>query len=247
MVTEITTTGWILAYLGAFLLGISKSGLKGIGIMIVTIMALVFGGKPSTGVLMPMLLVGDVFAVSYYRRYLEKKYLYKLLPWMLIGVLLGVYTGNSISEDLFKKGMAVIIAISVAIMLWWDRQKGMAIPSHPVFAGTMGLSAGFATMIGNLAGAFSNLYFLAMRLPKNNFIGTTAWLLFLTNLCKLPFHIWVWETVTKDTLTVNLYLLPALVIGLFTGVQLVSRIKEMNFRKIILILTALGALLIFLR
>ena len=53
MVTEITTTGWILAYLGAFLLGISKSGLKGIGIMIVTIMALVFGGKPSTGVLMP--------------------------------------------------------------------------------------------------------------------------------------------------------------------------------------------------
>lgn len=101
MVTEITTTGWILAYLGAFLLGISKSGLKGIGIMIVTIMALVFGGKPSTGVLMPMLLVGDVFAVSYYRRYLEKKYLYKLLPWMLIGVLLGVYTGNSISEDLF--------------------------------------------------------------------------------------------------------------------------------------------------
>lgn len=86
-----------------------------------------------------------------------------------------------------------------------------------------------------------------MRLPKNNFIGTTAWLLFLTNLCKLPFHIWVWETVTKDTLTVNLYLLPALVIGLFTGVQLVSRIKEMNFRKIILILTALGALLIFLR
>lgn len=138
MVTEITTTGWILAYLGAFLLGISKSGLKGIGIMIVTIMALVFGGKPSTGVLMPMLLVGDVFAVSYYRRYLEKKYLYKLLPWMLIGVLLGVYTGNSISEDLFKKGMAVIIAISVAIMFWWDRQKGMAIPSHPVFAGTRG-------------------------------------------------------------------------------------------------------------
>jgi uncharacterized membrane protein YfcA len=121
------------------------------------------------------------------------------------------------------------------------------VPHQWWFAGGMGLAAGFTTMIGNLAGAFSNIFFLAMRLPKNQFIGTAAWLFFIINLFKLPFHIWVWETVSLETLSLNLRLIPGIFLGLWVGVHVVKIIKNHHYRKLILILTAIGALMIFFR
>lgn len=247
MVESLSTLDWTLAIIASFLLGISKSGLKGIGIIIVTILALVFGSKASTGVIMPLLVVGDIFAIIYYRRHVQWNYLFKLLPWMVIGVLVGVFAGKDLPEYVFKKGMAGIIFISVLIMFWWDYKKIKKIPTNYLFASTMGFSAGVATMIGNLAGAFANIYFLAMRMPKNHFIGTAAWLFFIVNLFKIPFHVLYWKTINLETLKVNMYLIPVVIIGLFLGVKLVAKIKDTNFRRMILILTAIGAVFIFFK
>ena len=166
---------------------------------------------------------------------------------MISGILVGVVLGKDLPEDSFKIWMAVIILISVVIMYWWDLRKSKTVPGHWAFAGFMGITAGIATMLGNLAGAFSNIYFLAMRLPKNEFIGTAAWLFFITNLVKLPFHIFVWETITFQSLLINLKLLPGILLGLYTGVRLVKIIREGFFRKLILVLTAAGAVLILFR
>jgi hypothetical protein len=110
----------------------------------------------------------------------------------------------------------------------------------------MGLLAGISTMIGNLAGPFADLYFLAMRLPKQNFIGTAAWLFFIVNIFKLPFHIFVWGTITAHTLLIDLWLLPVVAAGLLSGVWMVSRIHDLRYRKIVIALTGIGALLILL-
>ena len=99
-------------------------------------------------------------------------------------------------------------------------------------------------MIGNLAGAFSNIFFLAMRLPKNEFIGTAAWLFLIINVFKLPFHIWSWRTISPETLLINLKLAPEVLVGLYVGVRLVKIIKEDFYRKMILVLTAVGAVFI---
>ncbi|MEM8568775.1 MAG: TSUP family transporter, partial [Bacteroidota bacterium] len=100
---------------------------------------------------------------------------------------------------------------------------------------------------GNLAGAFSNIYFLAMRLPKNQFIGTAAWLFFMINLFKLPFHIWVWGTITWDSGLISLKIFPAVILGFVVGIKLVRLIRDDGYRRMILLLTALGAVAIFLR
>jgi uncharacterized membrane protein YfcA len=143
--------------------------------------------------------------------------------------------------------MVVVILGSVLMMYWWDRRKSRAVPTHWAFGGLIGLLAGITTMIGNLAGAFSNIYFLAMRLPKNEFIGTAAWLFLIINVVKLPFHFYVWETITVESLRINLYLVPAIFIGLIVGVLLVKLLQEGFYRKMILLLTALGAVLILFR
>lgn len=244
---EMTWLQWVLVGSGAFLLGISKSGIKGIGVFIVTLMAIVFGSKTSTGIVMPMLIVGDVFAVIYYNRHAQWRYIFILMPWMIIGVLLGVWYGQDLPEQNFKQVMAGIIIISVIIMYWWERRKSTYIPRSYFFGGIIGVMAGFTTMVGNLAGAFANIYFLVMRLPKNNFIGTAAYLFFFINLFKLPFHIFSWETITIETLIINLRVLPVQVLGLIAGVAMVKKISDGFYRKLILILTALGAVLILLR
>ena len=192
---EISTTAWTLAFLAAFVVGISKGGIKGIDVLTVTLMALAFESKASTGILVPLLIMGDIFAVIYYNRHAQWKYVFRFLPWMIGGVLIGVLVGNDLDEQTFKIGMAIIILASVLMMYWWERRKSKSVPTHWAFAGFMGIFAGITTMVGNLAGAFANIFFLAMRLPKNEFIGTAAWLFFIVNLFKLPFHIWAWGTI----------------------------------------------------
>lgn len=233
-----------LALTATLLLGVGKSGIKGLGAVIVTLMAIVFGGKASTGILMPMMITADIFAVIYYHRHTQWFFLKKLLPMMVVGVVLGVWLGNDISEALFKQIMAVFILLTVLIMIWMDRTKTFGIPKHWAFSGFMGLLSGVTSMIGNLAGSFASIYLLAIRLPKNEFIGTAAWLFFIINVFKLPFHLFVWKTVTTETLQLNLVLAPAIVIGFLLGIKLVKIINNDLYRKLVLLVTAAGALII---
>ncbi|GAA4972798.1 sulfite exporter TauE/SafE family protein [Algibacter aquimarinus] len=244
---SLTVIQWIAVGIAVFFLGLSKSGIKGIGIIIVVILAFVFGEKASTGILLPMLICADIFAVIYYNRHAQWHIIKKLIPWMIVGVLVGVWIGNDVSEMLFKRLMAIIIIGSVLIMFYTEIRKSNKVPTNKWFAGTTGFLAGFTTMIGNLAGPISNIYFLAMRFPKNEFIGTAAWLFFIINVFKLPFHFLVWKTVSVETLVLNSVLIPPVVIGFFVGVTIVKLISNLNYRRFILIVTAIGGIVLLFR
>ncbi|WP_242157061.1 sulfite exporter TauE/SafE family protein [Aestuariivivens sediminis] len=244
---NLTALQWMAIGFAVFLLGLSKAGVKGIGIIIVIILAFVFGEKASTGVLLPMLIAADIFAVVYYNRHTQWVYIKKLLPWMVVGVLVGVWVGNDISEVIFKRIMALIIIGSVLIMAFTEKRKTLVLPKHIAFSGTTGFLAGFTTMIGNLAGPISNIYFLATRLPKNEFIGTAAWLFFIINVFKLPFHFFVWHTVSKESLILNATLIPVVIFGFFIGAAVVKLISNLNYRRFILFVTALGGILMLFR
>jgi uncharacterized membrane protein YfcA len=242
-----STAQWLAVLFAIFLLGLAKSGIKGIGIIVVVILAFIFGEKASTGILLPLLISADIFAVTYYNKHVQWTYIKKLMPWIMVGVLVGVWLGNDVSEDIFKKMMAIIIIGSVLIMFYFENRKMISIPNNIWFSSSAGLLAGFTTMIGNLAGPISNIYFLAMRLPKNEFIGTAAWLFFLTNLFKLPFHIFVWKTITRETLVLNSIMIPAMVIGFYLGVSIVKLISNINYRRFVLFVTALGGFILLFR
>ncbi|NBR74165.1 MAG: sulfite exporter TauE/SafE family protein [Flavobacteriia bacterium] len=233
-----------LALFAALVLGISKSGIKGIAILVVTCLALSYGTKASTGILMPLLICGDLFAIIYYRKTVKWRYLLRLLPPMIVGVLLGVFIGHQIPVTTFKLIMGSIILLSVLLLFYWEYRETTRVSQHWIFAPFFGILAGFTSMIGNLAGPITNIYFLAIRLPKYEFIATSAWLFFIINLFKAPFHIWVWETITYTTLMESLSLLPYTLLGLAGGVFLVKKIQEQRYRKLILFFTLLGSLAI---
>jgi uncharacterized membrane protein YfcA len=143
--------------------------------------------------------------------------------------------------------MALIIVFTVIIVLAMEIRKATKVPTNRLFVVMMGLISGFTTMLGNLAGAFSNIYFLAMRMPKNNFIGTAAWVFLVINLFKMPFQIIYWKNINATSLATDLYLLPALLLGFWMGIKVVSKIKDDSYRKIVIVLTMIGAVFIFLK
>ncbi|MFK7978928.1 MAG: sulfite exporter TauE/SafE family protein [Saprospiraceae bacterium] len=237
----------ILAFTAAFLLGVGKGGIKGLSILTVTLMALAYGAKSSTGIILPLLIVGDIMAVIYFKKYTKWKYLVHFLPWMLVGVVIASFVGKDIPETTFKNWMAAIILVSVVFMWFSESTAKKVMPGNKLFGGSVGFAAGFTTMIGNLAGPFANLFFLATRLPKNEIIGTSAWVFFIVNNFKVPFHVFSWKTITWETLQTNLTLVPFVTIGFFVGVKIVSYFTEKFFRQFLLVVTAIGAILIFIK
>jgi uncharacterized membrane protein YfcA len=231
----------------AVLIGMSKTGVPGVSMIVVPILAMIFGGKASTGLLLPILIIADVFAVTYYHRHAEWKPLLKALPWALLGLLIGLWTGEMVNDLQFKQIIAISVFLSLGLMVWNDKiKKRPDISIHPLYAPLFGILGGFATMIGNVAGPVFAIYLLALHLPKKNYIGTNAWFFAIINLIKLPLQFFVWNNISYETIKINMFTIPWIFAGAIIGITLVKKINETTYRWAVLVVTFISALLIFL-
>jgi uncharacterized protein len=238
----VSTEGWAVAGFSGLLIGMAKAGVAGTGILFVPLMAHAFGGMASTGIVLPMLIVADIYAVKHYHRHAERRYLVAIMPWALVGILIGVAVGKSVSPEGFRIILAMTVLVCIVTMIWRDLKRDKTIPQTRWFAVLTGLAGGFATMIGNTAGPILAVYLLAMRIPKNRFIGTAAWFFLLVNLFKVPLHIFVWRTITLQTLMIDLLLVPVILLGVYLGIRLVRLIPETPYRILVIVSSAVSAL-----
>lgn len=233
---------WLLLILCAILIGMAKTGVSGAGFVVVPILVTIFGGKPSTGFLLPMLSMADLFAVKYYNRHAEWKHVLRLLPLAVVGIIVALIIGKYVSDKVFKQLIALSIFIGIGLMVWRDfRKKPLKIPNYKINSKFFGFLGGFATMIGNAAGPIMSVYLLTMRLPKNNFVGTKAWFFMIINLFKIPLHIIFWSTISWNSFKFNLTLLPAIALGAIAGVKIVRLIPENYYRLLIIVTTIISA------
>ncbi len=225
----------------AMMVGMAKTGIAGAGMIAVPLLALVFGGRESTGLMLPLLITADVFAVWFYHKHASWPHLRQLLPFAIAGIVIGTTIGYAINDTVFRQVMAVTIFVCLGIMIWQQRSKSPSLPESRWFSSSIGVCGGFTTMVGNLAGPIMSLYLLAMRMPKNAFIGTAAWFFMTVNLIKVPFHVFVWGTITLDSLAINALFVPAVAIGAWLGIKLVARFSEEVFRMFVISMTAVAA------
>lgn len=239
---HLNTGQWAATVVCAFLIGFSKTGFSGVSTLVVPVMAGLFGGKVSSGIVLPMLIFGDLIAVKKYNQHADWTYIRRLLPWAVAGILLGLLVGNAVSDTQFKKIIAIIVLIGLVIMIWqeWRGEKA-AVPHQWWFSALLGLAGGFSTMIGNAAGPVMGIYLLAMQLPKWVFIGTGAWFFMIINWVKVPLQAIFWKGITGESLLFNLILTPVIGVGAWAGMKVVEYIPEKPFRLIVIALTALAA------
>lgn len=239
MIGEIDALQWVLIGASALAIGLNKVGLTGVAMIAIPIMAGVFGAQRSTGVVLPMLIIADIVAVSYYRRHAQWPAVVRLLPWTAVGLAAGVLVGEAIPDSLFRRLVAVAVLVSVALLAFQHvRGKQLSVTPSWWSAALLGIAGGFTTMVGNAAGPIMILYLVSMGLQKNAFIGTGAWFFFIVNLVKVPLHVIFWETITVQTLLVVLAAAPAILLGTWIGLRIVKRIPERAYQLFILVSTA---------
>jgi len=218
------------------------------GMLTIPIFAGIFGSKPSTGFLLPLLLFADSIAVFHYKQHTQWKYLLKLSPWVIAGVLIAVWVGTIIDHQGFKILLGAIILSGVALMIWKDlfsTRKNLI--DSKLFSSSTGILGGFTSMIGNAAGPIMSLYLISAKLPKNQFIGTRAWFFFAVNIVKIPLHVFIWETITWESFKANVVLSPCIIIGMLIGFQILKRIPEQIFRIIVICAIIGSSVILFVK
>jgi uncharacterized membrane protein YfcA len=241
---------WALLALAAFLAGLSKTGISGIGTFAVAIFAIVLPARESVGAVLPILICADVVAVIAYRRHAVWPHLLRLFPWAALGIILGYTALGRIDGGQVGPLVGSILLVVVALQ-WWrqrraTRQGGeLEVPRSLVFVAVTGILAGFTTMVANAAGPIMVVYLLAMRLPKMEFIGTGAWYFLLLNLFKVPFSTQL-GLINPLSLLLDLRLAPVAIAGALSGRALIPHINQRLFETLAVVFTVVAAIRLLL-
>jgi uncharacterized membrane protein YfcA len=239
---EYETTQWIVLCLCGVFVGMNKTGMPGLGILIVPLLAITFAAKSSTGLLLPLLAFADLFAVGYYHRHAKWSHVLKLLPWALLGIGVGTLLVPFLSNVHMKPLIGGIVLALLGVNFWRQRKgDALAVPTHWAFAASLGFFAGLTTQLANAAGPVMILYLLAMRLPKEEFIGTGAWYFLILNYLKIPLFIYdgriTWSSIQADVVAV-----PFILVGVVAGIWMLKRIPQSVFNISVQVLATLAAL-----
>ena len=243
MLPHFTPGQWLLAALAAFCIGFSKSGFAGSGLATVVIMAQLFGPLESTGVLLPMLICGDIMSVIAFHQHARWATIRRMLPPTLAGIVLGFLIMSHIPAQRFGPVIGWIVLGMAALQTWRRLRPGALeqIPHSHWFAWMMGGWSGITTMLANAAGPVMALYFLAIDLPKYEIVGTGSWFFLIVNVLKVPFSLHL-GLIHGSSLLFNLVLLPVIALGIFAGRHLIRIVPQQVFEVLILVFALLASL-----
>lgn len=239
---QLSVSDWMLLAGAAFGIGITKSGFSGVSMVHVILFAYVFGAKNSTGIALPMLIAGDIFAMSVYGKHANWGYVRRMMLPTFVGVIIGWLLMFRLAEIYYRPLVGIIILglTVLQIVRLWKEEWLSDVPHAVWFAWCMGILVGLTTMLANAAGPVFGLYLLAIGLPKMEFVGTAAWFFLLLNIVKIPFS-WSLGLIRIDTLALNAMLTPLIALGLWTGTLIIRKIPQRLFDSLILVFTGIAA------
>lgn len=247
MTFDLAWWGWLIALLGAFLIGFSKSGIAGLGILAVAMFTWIFPARASVGIILPLLIVGDLVSLAHYRRSAVWSHLLRLIPWAALGLLAGYFALDKLDAALMGKLIGAVLLVVTALQFWRMRSAtamedaSQRIARNIFLVALVGITAGFFTMVANASGPIMIIYLLALDLPKLEFMGTGAWFYFLFNIVKTPLNVSL-GLITWQTLSFGLLLTPVVILGGLAGYQTLKRINQNLFEDLALGLTVVAAL-----
>lgn len=227
----------------ALLVGLSKTGMPGAGIPAVAMMAEAFRDdtKLSVGAILPVLLIGDLFAITYYRRDADWRRLWQLFPYVVAGMVPGYLVLWLVAGDALRRLIGIIILLLLVLQLGRRRFGWEHLSEQRWFVATTGMLAGFGTTVSNAAGPVMGIYLISQHLDKRQFLGTSAWFFFFVNVSKIPLYTAL-GMITPASLGFDAWLIPAVVLGALLGIQLMRWIPQRAFNILVLLLAGVAAL-----
>jgi len=278
LTTQSMTVGIVVLLVASVLVGLAKTSVGGLGLLSVAVFAAVLPSRSSTGVLLPLLLVGDVMAVRSYRAHADWKALWRLMPAVGVGIGLGTVFLARVDDIVMRHtlGWVLLGLIVMQLGLQWRRSRtpqpvpAVAAPATlinqaPIAPSTgevdhapgpaleqdprphraaywgYGSLSGFTTMVANSGGPAMSLYLLSAKYSMLGYLGTYSWFFFLVNAFKVPFSVGL-HLIDLRSLSLDLLLAPAVVLGGLLGRRLIGHINQGLFDRLVIVTTVLGAL-----
>jgi uncharacterized membrane protein YfcA len=227
------------------LMGLSKGGFAGLGLLSLPLMALVVSPVQAAAIMLPILIVQDVVSVWAYRREFDQRNLAMLLPGAALGILAGYLLAAWVSDA--AVGLAVgLISIGFAARRLLGTGKAAAPVKRAEFLpGTFwGAICGFTSMVAHAGGPPFQIYVMPQRLPPQIFVGTGAIFFAILNLAKVAPYIALGQFTTQN-LSASAALFPVAILSTIAGVRLVRRVPAERFYTIIYwLLIAVGLKLV---
>jgi uncharacterized protein len=248
---QFTPEQWVLGLVTALFLGFSKTGIPGAGVLVVPLMAQAFGARLSIGTTVVMLIMGDVFAVYWYRQHAKLEHIWKLVPWVVVGILgggLALYgLGERSGKDLMNPIVGGMVLLMIGLSLLRKRLGPRLTPHSPTGVKLTGVAAGFSTTVANAGGPVMAIYLQGTGLLKEQMIGTNGWYFFIFNLAKIPLYVAltliapgdpVWN---QHSLLFTVFAFPLIAVGAFLGRWYLPKINQKVFDALVMVLATVAA------
>ena len=238
-----SVASYLLGWASALLVGISKTGLPGVSLPAILLMTEAFFGNPklAIGAMVPVLLVGDVFAVFWYRHHARWGVLWKLFPYVAVGMVPGAMILWAAEEKELRPVIGATILGLLALELLRRRLDLEHLPTRWWFVATMGFLAGFTTIIAHAAFPVMSIYLISRGAQKREFIGTSAWFFLVLNACKVPIYLLLGGMLTPVSMRFDLLVAPAAILGGLLGVLILPHIPQKLFNALALTLAGVAA------
>lgn len=224
------------------LVGLAKTSMGGLGLLCAVLITEIIPARESTGVLLVLLIVGDLFAIGVYRNYVDWRFLRTLIKPVFVGLIIGALFLSQATDESLKKVIGWIVLVLVflyPISQYWQRNHSDLSSRFPqTLRVALGSTAGFMSMVANSGGTPMSIYLFLRRDSVLNFLANSAWFFFIVNLTKLPF------TLGLGLLDIYSFIyilpaLPAIALGAFAGKKVVTLIDQNLFQNLTLISAAL--------
>ncbi|MFE1961611.1 sulfite exporter TauE/SafE family protein [Streptomyces sp. NPDC059479] len=262
---DITWWGFAALALAAALVGFSKTAVSGANTVSLAVFAAVLPARGSTGVLLPLLIMGDVLAVLTYRRHAHWPTLWRLFPAVAAGVVVGTVFLLWADDAAVRTSIGAILLLMAGVTVWRRRAGGTDGTKEAADTGqdsgdtdrpgpsggrlkarSYGVLGGFTTMVANAGGPVMSMYLLSAGFRKLGFLGTSAWFFLIVNTSKVPFSVGL-GLIDAHSLLLDAALVLFVLPGAYIGKVCVNRIDQRLFERLVIGATVLGGLQLLLR
>lgn len=230
---------WIVLLAAGLITGFSKFSVGGMGLLILPVIMIAFPGPQALGIILPMYLITDVFAVISYRKNVNWSILIKILPLCFVGIAVGSWLLSLLSISEFNLILSILIVGMLVLGIVLDNTQSN-IMRHPISTYLSGFIGGVVSMIANAAGPIFSLYFLEQKLDKKSYVSTRSWAFMFINLAKVM-PLYALGLFNMESTLISLQTIPGLVIGAAIGYWVLGKLELVQFKWLIRIMAAIAA------
>lgn len=259
--SNLIPSSWGIFCLAVFIVGFSKTGLPGITIVAVPLMAMVVPAKISVGLMLPLYIMADLISTLSYWRFAVVRCCFPYLVFVALGVWSASFVVGAVDDKTFGViigGTVVVLIILTIAMDVVRRWKNPDTPKiEPIESTEMrrvrnrgsfsivsiffGLSTGLFSALSNAAGPIMSLYMITVRLEKFQLLGTTAVCAFCMNCLKIPLFFSL-GIVNVQTLKLDVIAIPVIILGCVAGIFIAKKLPQKAFKNIVLAVAFLASL-----